>query len=221
MLELPLREPGYLLPTWDDLVAIVGHARDRGARVHFDGARLWESTVYLGQDLATVAALADTVYVSFYKTLGSLAGAALVGPADVMTEARVWRRRYGGHMFQQWPSAVMAMAGLDRILPRIPSYVEHARVVAEALAQVPGARVYPAPPHTHEFQLCLPYPAERLNEAALALAEEEKTWFAYGFSDRVPTGSAVAEISITEDGLAWSADDVIRVATSLINRAAA
>jgi threonine aldolase len=221
MLELPLREPGYLLPTWDDLVAIVGHARDRGARVHFDGARLWESTVYLGQDLATVAALADTVYVSFYKTLGSLAGAALVGPADVMTEARVWRRRYGGHMFQQWPSAVMAMAGLDRILPRIPSYVEHARVVAEALAQVPGARVYPAPPHTHEFQLCLPYPAERLNEAALALAEEEKTWFAYGFSDRVPTGSAVAEISITEDGLLWSADDVIRVATSLINRAAA
>jgi threonine aldolase len=136
-----------------------------------------------------------------------------------MAEARVWRRRYGGHMFQQWPSAVMALAGLERVLPRIPSYVEHARVVAEALAQVPGARVHPNPPHTHEFQFCLPYPAERLNQAALALAEEEKTWFAFGFTDRVvPTGSSVAEISITEDGLAWSADDVIRTATSFLSR---
>src|SRR5262249_1254414 len=67
MLELPLREPGYQLPTWDELVAVVGAARERSAKVHFDGARLWESTVHLGQDLATIAALADTVYVSFYK----------------------------------------------------------------------------------------------------------------------------------------------------------
>ena len=221
MLELPLREPGFLLPTWEDLVTTVGHARDRGAKVHFDGARLWESTVYLGQDLATIADLADTVYVSFYKTLAALSGAALVGPADVMTEARVWRRRYGGHLFQAWPSAVMALAGLDRILPRIPSYVEHARMVAEALAEVPGARVHPAPPHTHEFQLCLPYPAERLNHAVLTLAEEEKTWFAYGWSDRPPTGTAVAEISIREDGLSWTRDDVITTLTSVISRAAA
>ena len=219
MLELPLREPGYLLPTWDELVAVVDAARERGARVQFDGARLWESTVYLGQDLAGIAALADSVYVSFYKTLGALAGAALVGPADVIAEARAWRHRYGGNLFQQWPAAVSALAGIDTVLPRVPSYVEHARVVADALAKVPGARINPAPPHTHEFQLCLPFAAERLNQACLALAEEEKTWFGYGWTDRPPTGASVVEISVNEPALEWSAEDVERVATALVERA--
>jgi threonine aldolase len=219
MLELPLRGPGFILPAWDALVDAVDAARERGARVHFDGARLWESTVYLGQDLATIAALADSVYVSFYKTLGALAGAALLGPADLIAEARAWRHRYGGNLFQQWPAAVTALAGIETVLPRIPSYVEHARLVAEALARVPGARVHPAPPHTHEFQLCLPFPAERLNQAALALAEEEKTWFAYGWADRPPTGASVVEISVNEPALQWSAADVERVATCLVERA--
>lgn len=41
--ELPLRDAGYLLPAWDDLVALTDRARDRGVPVHVDGARLWES----------------------------------------------------------------------------------------------------------------------------------------------------------------------------------
>jgi threonine aldolase len=174
MLELPLREPGFLLPTWDELVATVGHARDRGARVHFDGARLWECTTHLGQDLPTIAALADSVYVSFYKTLGGLSGAALAGDADFVAEARAWRKRYGGALFQQWPAALMALAGIEAELPRVPSYVEQAAVVVEALSRVRGARVHPQPPHTHQFQLWLPYDVDSLNKAALALAEEEK-----------------------------------------------
>ncbi len=36
-----------------------------------------------------------------------------------------------------------------------------------------------------------PTTADSLNKAALALAEEEKVWFAYGFTDRPPTGMSV------------------------------
>ncbi|MBO0870865.1 MAG: threonine aldolase [Micromonosporaceae bacterium] len=216
MLELPLREPGFLLPSWAELVAVVGAARDRGARVHFDGARLWESTPHLGQDLPTIAALADTVYVSLYKSLRGLAGAALAGDTDVVAEARAWRRRYGGTVFQQWPAAISALAGLQNELPRLPSYVEHARVVAAALAGVPGARVYPLPPHTHEFQLWLPGDAESLNRAALQLAEEEKTWFGYGFADHAPSGYAHTEIRVGAPALLWTADDVRSAAASLL-----
>jgi len=78
MLELPLRDAGFVLPTWDELTAVVNAARDRGAKIHFDGARLWESTAYLGRPLAEVAGLADSVYVSFYKTLGGISGAMLM-----------------------------------------------------------------------------------------------------------------------------------------------
>jgi threonine aldolase len=38
LLELPQREIGGLLPSWEDLVA--GWAHDRGAAAHMDGARL-------------------------------------------------------------------------------------------------------------------------------------------------------------------------------------
>lgn len=216
MLELPLREAGFLLPTWDELVAVVGAARDRGARVHFDGARLWESTHHLGQDLPTVAALADSVYVSFYKSLRGISGAALAGDADVIAEARAWRVRYGGNVFQQWPSALSALAGLQTVLPRLASYVEHAAVVAAALASVPGARVHPNPPHTNEFQFWLPFPAEQLNRAVLDYAEQAKVWFVHGFADRPPTGLAVAEVRVGEDALAWTADDVVAVAEQVL-----
>ncbi len=207
LLELPLREAGYLLPTWEELSAVVAAARGRGARVHFDGARLWESTAYLGRDLAEIAGLADSVYVSFYKTLGGISGAALAGPADLIAQARAWRHRYGGHLFQQWPAALAALVGLDTVLPRLPEYVRHARTVAAALARVPGARVHPDPPHTHQFQWWLPYPAEALEDAALRLAEADRTWLCAGLTQATP-GYAMAEVTVAEPALSWTATDV-------------
>ena len=44
MLELPLSDAGFVLPTWEELTEVVAAARERDAVVHFDGARLWEST---------------------------------------------------------------------------------------------------------------------------------------------------------------------------------
>jgi threonine aldolase len=39
----PQRDLGGQQPDWADLQAQVGWARGRGAAVHLDGARLWES----------------------------------------------------------------------------------------------------------------------------------------------------------------------------------
>jgi threonine aldolase len=217
LVELPLRDAGYLLPSWDELSAMVAAARERGARVHFDGARLWESTAYLGRSLTEIAALADSVYVSFYKTLGGISGAALGGPADVMAEVRAWRHRYGGQVFQQWPAALAALHGLDTVLPRLGSYVEHARTVAAALARVPGGRVHPEPPHTHQFQWWLPYPADALNDAALRQAEEDRTWVCGGWTDAAP-GYAMAEVTIAQAALAWTAADVDTAVSGLLAR---
>lgn len=130
MVELPLRDPGFLLPTWEELEELVAAGRERDAVIHFDGARLWETTVHFGKTLPEIAALADTVYVSFYKSLGGLSGAVLAGPRTLIEEARVWRHRYGGQVFRQFPQALSALAGLERELPRLPSYVDHAKVVA-------------------------------------------------------------------------------------------
>lgn len=218
MLELPLRDAGFVLPTWDELEATVAAARERDAVVHLDGARLWECGPHFGRDLQEIAALADSVYVSFYKSLDGLSGAVLAGPDVLVEEARVWRHRYGGQLFQQYPAALSALIGLDRELPLLPTYVDHAKVVAGAMAEgfaagVPWFRVHPEPPHTHQFQVWLPYGAEVLDEASLRQAEETgvtlfRRWGSAAGAAGLPPGVSVTEVTVSGSGLEWSAQDV-------------
>ncbi|WP_329327553.1 threonine aldolase family protein [Streptomyces luteogriseus] len=214
MLELPLRDAGFVLPTWEELTEVVEAARERDAVVHFDGARLWESTVHFGRPLEEIAGLADSVYVSFYKSLEGFGGAALAGPKELVEEARAWRHRYGGMVFQQFPTALSALIGLERQLPRLPEYVAHARVVAAALregfaaAGVPWARVHPEVPHTHDFQVWLPYEPDVLAEAAVRTAEETGVVLFGGAWDRGGPGLALTEVHVRAEGLEWTAEDV-------------
>ncbi|MFF7767547.1 threonine aldolase family protein [Streptomyces massasporeus] len=214
MLELPLRDAGFVLPTWEELTEVVDAARERDAVVHFDGARLWESTVHFGRPLEEIAGLADSVYVSFYKSLEAFGGAALAGPKELVEEARAWRHRYGGTVFQQFPTALSALVGLERQLPRLPEYVAHARVVAAALREgfaavgVPWARVHPEVPHTHDFQVWLPYEPEVLAEAAVRTAEETGVVLFGGGWERGGPGLAFTEVHVRADGLEWTAEDV-------------
>ncbi|MFF3954381.1 threonine aldolase family protein [Streptomyces sp. NPDC001890] len=216
MLELPLRDAGFVLPTWEELQDVVEAARERDAVVHIDGARLWECAPHFGRELPEIAALADSVYVSFYKTLGGISGAALAGPASLIEEARTWRHRYGGQVFQQFPAALAALIGLDQELPQLASYVARAKVVAGALAEgfraagTPWFRVHPEPPHTHQFQVWLPYGADALTEAAVRQAEETgvslfRKWYPAAAG---PPGLSFTEVTVGREGLEWTAEDV-------------
>lgn len=190
LLEVPDREAGFVLPTWDELTSVVDAARERDAVVHLDGARLWESTHGLGKPLEEIAGLFDSVYVSFYKSLEGISGAALAGSQDFVDQARVWRHRYGGMLFQQWPAALSALHGLDTVLPRLGTYVEHAKVVAAAM-DLPE-------PHTHQFALHLPGDPAHLKEVSGK--------FLGGFW-RDGT-LAKTEVTIAEPALEWTADEV-------------
>ncbi|MFF9091044.1 threonine aldolase family protein [Streptomyces sp. NPDC014991] len=224
MLELPLRDAGFVLPTWEELTEVVQAARERDAVVHFDGARLWESTVHFDRSLEEIAGLADTVYVSFYKSLGGFGGAAVAGPRTLIEEARAWRHRYGGMIVQQFPTVLSALAGLDLKLPRLPEYVRHARVVAAALregftaAGLPWSRVHPEEPHTHQFQVWLPYDADVLAEAAVRQAEETSVLLFAGGWDTSGPGLACTEVTVDEAGLEWTARDVRAAVAEFVAR---
>ncbi|WP_037602180.1 threonine aldolase family protein [Streptacidiphilus rugosus] len=217
MLELPLRDAGFVLPSWAELTATVQAARDRDAVVHFDGARLWETVRHFGVPLREIAELADSVYVSFYKTLGGVSGAALAGPTDFVAQAKAWRHRYGGQLFQQWPAALAALIGLDREIPRLDDYVVHAKQVALALATAPGSRVHPAVPQTHQFQFWLPFTAEALNEATLRQAEETKRALFGGWRDSPVPGLALTEITVADPALDWSPQEIADALTEFLS----
>ncbi len=224
MLELPLRDAGFVLPTWEELTEAVDAARERDAVVHFDGARLWECTEHFGRSLQEIAGLADSVYVSLYKSVGGFGGAVLAGPGTLIEEAKTWRHRYGGMVFQQFPTALSALVGLDRELPRLPEYVRHARVVAEALregfaaAGVPWARVHPEAPHTHEFQVWLPYEPEAAAEAAVRQGEETSVLLFANAWDAAGPGLACTEVVVRSAGLEWTADDVRAAVRDFVDR---
>jgi threonine aldolase len=176
LLELPQRDIGGQQPSFDELVAQVGWARERDAAAHLDGARLWESAAGYGKSPAEIAALFDTVYVSFYKGIGALAGCCAAGPEDVIAQVREWRRRMGGTLYGLWPGAASALSCLAERLPKFPAYLEHARAVAAALAGVPGVRVIPDPPQVPMMHLLLTASRDDYGKAARRLAEDSGIW---------------------------------------------
>jgi threonine aldolase len=216
LLELPLRDAGYLLPTWDDLEAFAQACHERAVPLHIDGARLWESTPGLGHDLAACAALADSVYVSFYKGLGAMAGAAVVGPEDELAEVRRWRKRMGGTLIGMTAYALGALRGLRTELPRMAEYHDRAVALAAALA-ARGVRVFPEAPHTNAFRIFAPSAAELASERLLDLMEQEKTLLSYLWTDTEVPGWSFVEFPVGPATVEWDVDE----AADLLARVAA
>ncbi|HEY7325048.1 MAG TPA: beta-eliminating lyase-related protein [Streptosporangiaceae bacterium] len=178
LLELPQRDLGGQQPAWEDLQAQLAWAREHGSAVHMDGARLWESAAGYGRAPADVAALFDTVYVSFYKAVGALPGCCVAGPAEVITEVREWRRRMGGTLFGLWPNAASARTCLAERLPRMQAYLDHAIAIAAALAGLDGVQVVPDPPQVPMMHVLLRTSQEAFAAAARRLAAERGVWVA-------------------------------------------
>ncbi len=107
--------------------------RTHGLGLHLDGARLWNAHVASGVGLAELAAGFDTVSVCLSKGLGAPAGSVLVSSADRITEARIWRKRYGAGMRQVGILAAAGSFALAHNVQRLAEDHERAKRLAEAL----------------------------------------------------------------------------------------
>ena len=219
LLELPQRDLGGRLPGWEELVTLCHKVRELGAALHLDGARLWQCGPFYGRPLDEIAALFDTVYVSFYKDLGAPAGCALAGPADLIAEARIWQIRHGGRMFSVHPLLVAAERGLDDVLPRMEAYVAHARELAAALAELDDVSVVPDPPQTAMFHLHVRRPLAPLKEAVLEIAERRRVWLRAGWEPTEDPAVQRMELSIVEANLAVTPGEAAELYRELLERA--
>ena len=198
--ELPAREIGGRLPPWDDLVALSALARSRGIHFQLDGARLWEAREgYAPRTHADIAGLFDSVYVSFYKGVGALAGAMLLGDEDFIAEARIWRRRHGGTLVQLHPFVASAAMRFDAQLARIPAWRERAVHFAAALATIEGLVVTPSPPEVNLFHVHLPFAADALAAARDRIATTDRAWLAQNFVPGDVPGWSKVEIYVADN----------------------
>ena len=106
---------GGTILTPDEMDALAKTARERGLKVHVDGARIFNAAVALGVQPAVLARNADTLTFCLSKGLSAPVGSVLVGSADVIAEARRYRKMVGGGMRQ---AGVLAAAGPARAARR-------------------------------------------------------------------------------------------------------
>ncbi|WP_224248804.1 threonine aldolase family protein [Hyalangium gracile] len=211
--ELPVRWLGGQLQTWEQLEELKRTCRERGVKLHMDGARLWESQPFYGRSYADICRGFDSVYVSFYKMVGAMGGAMLVGGRDFINEARTWRHRHGGNIFHMLPYAASAAMRLDEVLARIPGYVQRAKSLSEAIASDTRLTVLPRPVQTNLFRVFLRGDAMALRQQRDRIASEQGIWVANGFiQTRVPgvvetelqVGPALGDISDADAARAFS-----------------
>jgi threonine aldolase len=172
---------------------------------------------YLEHSLAEIAALASTVYVSFYKVLGGISGAALAGPEDVVAEVRRWQRRLGGNLFSLFPYAVSARDGLRTVLPLMDDLHQRAVEVATAL-QSEGFRVFPEPPHTNSFRLYAPRSADAIERTAVERMERTREALCPPWQSADVPGWSWIEVVVTPHSLTWQVDEIAKAFGELLTR---
>ncbi|MFJ1706956.1 threonine aldolase family protein [Kitasatospora sp. NPDC088346] len=117
------------------LQTLFRHARGRGMRVHLDGARLFNASVASRTPLESYGTTADTISVCFAKGLGAPVGSVLAGDAELMDQARYYRKSYGGALHQSGHLAAAALFALRHNIARLQDDHAAARLLAERLAR--------------------------------------------------------------------------------------
>ncbi|EJL25404.1 low specificity L-threonine aldolase [Brevibacillus sp. BC25] len=211
LLELPQREIGGQLPAYEDLEAISRYCREKGIRLHLDGARLLEILPYYQKSADEVCALFDSVYVSFYKGIGGIAGAILAGDEDFTKQSKVWKRRHGGDLISLYPYIVTAEYHFEQRKHKFSQYFEDAKELAALYNQCQGISTRPAVPVSNMFHVHADLPKEELERIMVSLSEETGIGFTHyvrqddesSSSYEVSIGDRYAMIPKEELGLAF------------------
>lgn len=129
--------------TVSQLLSVAQCTRDHGLKLHLDGARLWNAAVASGISEAELAAPFDSVSVCFSKGLGAPVGSALAGSTEFITEARRFRKQFGGAMRQVGIIAAGALHALEHHRTRLHIDHQNAKKLAEGLSGLPGIELNP------------------------------------------------------------------------------
>jgi len=195
LLELPQREIGGQLPPFEELEAIAAHCREKGIRLHLDGARLFEILPYYGKTAAEICALFDSVYVSFYKGIGGIAGAILAGDETFAAQSKVWKRRHGGDLISLYPYIVSADRSFEQRLPKMETYYRQAVDLARRFNSCGFVTTKPAVPVSNMFHVHVQAAREKAERLLADVSERTGLGFTSNVRACGETGSYF-EISI-------------------------
>ena len=126
------------LPVMEEIWA---NAKEHNLPVHLDGARIFNAAVRLGVDVCTLTRGFDTVMFCLSKGLGAPVGSMLVGSAELMARARLYRKALGGGMRQAGVLAAAGLIALEQGPARLHEDHANARLLAEALSSIENVEI--------------------------------------------------------------------------------
>ena len=118
-------------------------ATERKLPVHLDGARIFNAATALGVEVKTLTRGFDTVMFCLSKGLGAPVGSMLVGSAEKMEQARIYRKALGGGMRQAGVLAAAGLIALEQMPARLHDDHANAKLLAEALSTMEGFSIDP------------------------------------------------------------------------------
>jgi threonine aldolase len=134
------------LPVLEEIWA---NAKERKLPMHLDGARIFNAATALGVDVKTLTHGFDTVMFCLSKGLCAPVGSMLVGSAELMARARLFRKALGGGMRQAGILAAAGLIALEKMPARLHEDHANARLIAEALTNIEGIAIDPASVETN------------------------------------------------------------------------
>ncbi len=153
VVEHPVRRAHGRVVPFEELKKISDYCREKGYKMHLDGARLHLASVYTGIPVGDYAALFDTVYISLYKYLNAGGGAILCGEAALMEKVKHQMKVLGGTMWQSWYNTAMALHYVEGIVERWQQLVKKGARLVEELNTIEGLRITALDGGTNMYQL--------------------------------------------------------------------
>lgn len=142
------RAGGLVIPL-ADMQAVYEVASRHGLPVHLDGARIFNAAIASGIPVTEYTACTTSVQFCLSKGLGAPVGSIIAGPQDFITEARRWRKRFGGGMRQAGIIAAPGIVALETMVERLAEDHQNARILADGLAELNGIEFNPADVETN------------------------------------------------------------------------
>jgi len=118
------------LPSYETLEQISEYCRQQDIKLHLDGARLFEILPYYHKTASEVCSLFDSVYISFYKGIGGIAGAILAGDTSFTEKSKIWKRRHGGDLISLYPYILTADYYYEKRKDKFDQYYKEAKELA-------------------------------------------------------------------------------------------
>jgi threonine aldolase len=134
--------------TLGEVAPITQLCREKGLKLHLDGARLFNALVETGESTLDWGNYFDTISVCFSKGLGAPVGSALVGDKQTIAKARRFRKVMGGGMRQAGYLAAACEFALDHHIDKLKKDNDRAKKVAGILQNLPDVE-YIKPVYTN------------------------------------------------------------------------